>query len=262
MEIVIQHAKVFNEESNTVKPTPGFAKIFQQRLANPKPYKLAIGANRKLGDTMASWSTLMGDYVYNFGMFSMKGTCGGHCQGCKHACYVRHSYFQPGVIATHAINTNGIRNRLNQVRNDLTNQLAKGKIQIVRINQSGEIENEEQFGMWCQLAHLFPNIRFYVYTKNYPVAEQFLTNDLVPANFTVNYSIWHDFGVKEFLRVKSHPSVKAFIYDDGYTAIPAQASCPAYRKINGKTKLDHAITCEKCGLCFKSSIKTISCVDH
>jgi len=256
------HAKVFHEEANIVTPTPGFAKIFHNRLINPKPYKLAIGNNRKLGNAMASWSTLMGNYSYELGETTMKGTCGNHCAGCKHACYVRHSYFQPNVIATHAINTDGMRNNLSKVKADLIKQLQKGNIQIVRINQSGEIENEDQFKMWCDLATMFSNVQFYIYTKNYSVAEHFLTEGLVPKNFTINYSIWHQVGVSEYLRVKDYPSVKAFIYDDGYTAIKSQVSCPAYKKINGKTKLDHSITCEKCGLCFKSSAKTISCVDH
>lgn len=257
--------KVFDEVRNIVNPTPAIGMLTAHRLANPSPYHLFVGKNRKLGNRIASWSTLMGDYVYNMPspFKGITGTCGACCAGCKQKCYVRHSYFQPSVILAHAINTWGLRNEPWKVREDIATQLAKGKIDIVRINQSGEVEDVFQFAMWCELARRFPEVKFYIYTKNYSVARAFLIGNQVPSNFTVNYSIWHDYGVKEYREVQGHPNVKAFIYDDGYPiSLKVDAICPAYKRFGDKVKLDHNITCEKCKLCFASNMHVISCIDH
>ena len=261
-----KHQQVFDDVRNIVNPTPAIVKLTKRRLASPIPYHLFVGKNRKLGNRIASWSTLMGDYKYNMPppFQGIIGTCGGCCAGCKQKCYVRHSYFQPSVILGHTINTWGLRHEPWKVREDIAEQLAKGKIDIVRINQSGEVENVFQFAMWCELAKRFPDVKFYIYTKNYMVAEAFLVGDQVAPNFTVNYSIWHDYGVGEYRRVMGHPNVKAFVYDDGYPiSLKVDAVCPAYKRgPTGKVTLDHNITCEKCKLCFDSMVHVTSCIDH
>lgn len=256
---------LFNEIKNTVTPTEGINKL----SFDPKThvYMFSLAGNTKVGH-IATFSTLMGDYVYKIPkgkLKNIKGTC-QNCGSCKPNCYVRSSYRFPGVIHSQAVNTWGLRNELAKVQNDLATQLTRHpSIKTVRINQSGEVETDDQFAMWCELATKFPKIRFYIYTKMYGIAEKFLLGGLVPANFTVNYSVWHDTGVKEFNRVKHLKNVKAFVYDDGVDMfLPAKCYCPAYKVIGktGKAKMDHSVTCETCQLCITSKVKVIACHQH
>ena len=255
---------LFNEKEKIVTPTSG---IFLHNF-NPSTHKYSfnLSGNIKIGN-IASFSTLMGDYTYK-GMDKelkdIKGTC-KNCECCKKSCYVRASYRFPSVIFSQAVNTWGMRNELDKVEMDLAEQLENLNIKIVRLNQSGELENEEQFAMWCRLAEHFSNVKFYIYTKMYSIVEPFLKKGLVPSNFTINYSIWHDVGVKEFKKVEKCPNVKAFIYDDGVNLnLHPIVYCPAYTKQNGdkKAKMNHNITCEKCRLCIDKKIKIIGCLDH
>lgn len=256
--------QLFHENTNTVTPTDGIKDL----KFNPKTHKYCfnLSGNTKVG-RIATWSTLMGDYTYKGMSGKLKditGTC-GNCGACKAGCYVRSSYRFPSVVYSQAVNTWGLRNELDKVESDLAEVIERRKIGIVRINQSGELENEEQMAMWCRLASKFSDVKFYIYTKMYDIAEKFLKNGLVPSNFTINYSVWHGVGVKEYEKVKSFPNVKAFVYDDGVDMeLPTKCYCPAYKVIgkSGKAKMDHSVTCETCGLCIDSKVKVIACHDH
>lgn len=225
-------------------------------------FRLSEEGNTKVG-AIATWSTLLGDYTYH-GLGKMfngiKGTC-NNCRacGCVLSCYVRSSYRFASVVLSQAINTWGLRNHLDKVESDIAEQLSKGNIAVVRINQSGELENAEQLAMWCRLAAAFPKIPFYVYTKNFELVADFLDKNLIPKSFTVLFSVWHSTGVAEFNRYKGHPNVKAFVYDDDKELIlTPKAYCPAYKD----GKMDHEWTCERCGLCFRSKVKIVGCKDH
>ena len=204
--------QLFHEDKNTVTPTDGI-KSLKFDSKNHK-YALSLAGNTKVG-RIATWSTLMGDYTYK-GMTGVlkdiTGTC-GNCGACKAGCYVRSSYRFPGVVHSQAVNTWGLRHNLPKVESDLAEQIKRRHVSIVRLNQSGELENDEQMAMWCRLASSFPEVKFYIYTKMYQIAEKFLKGGLVPENFTINYSVWHDVGVKEYERVKDFPNVKAFGLD-------------------------------------------------
>lgn len=223
--------------------------------------------NIKVGRVF-TFSTLMGDYTYkglNGKLRNIQGTC-GNCAGCKDACYVRKSYRYPTTVFYHAANTWGLRNQLDKVEQDLARQLAKAHrtpINVVRLNQSGELENAEQLAMWCRLATKFSDKSFYIYTKMYDLVGSFLDQGLVPANMTILFSVWHEYGVNEYKKYAHLANVKAFVYDDGDVQLKTKIYCPAY-KINAKGRpfMDHSMTCEKCGLCYKSKAKVIGCIDH
>lgn len=233
--------------------------------------------NIKLGTSgkLVTWSTLMGDdsvFIPNLG-YSVTGTCPKGCT-CTPNCYVKKSYnrFPLSAPFGHAKNTLGLRSCPDKVFADLdaqltnneTNKRIKRKIEIVRLNQSGDIETEYEFFMWCELAKKHKKIVFYVYTKNYAVAEQCIVNGYVgglPSNFHILYSIWGNNGVKEYERVKNYRNVHAFVYCDGNELVKPKTFCPAYKE---KGKLDHNWTCEKCKKCFSTAQcnKVIGCTDH
>ena len=232
--------------------------------------RICGGGNIKLGASVGTFSTLYGDASYYIDALKMSvcGTCGQHCAHCKHACYVRKSYRYGSVMLRHAVNTLALRESVENCYSALHAQLARKRkpFDIIRINQSGELESEEQFFMWVRLARDFPATQFYVYTKAFELVTPALLAGEVPENLTVLFSVWHEYGLTEYARVAHLSNVKAFAYDDGafdYDAagFPLQTYCKAY---DDSGKLDHAITCDKCKKCFNRSAgcKCIGCKAH
>ncbi len=231
--------------------------------------KFNRGKNIKMGDGIDSWSTLFGDDEYYIPELDtiVKGTCGNHCKGCKGKCYVRKSYRYKTVKLSHARNTLAMRNDIEKCYTDLYNQIKRARkpFYIIRVDQSGEIENNMQFGMFCKLAKAFPKVKFYIYTKAYDIIIPYLLNGFVPENFTVLVSVWHEYGIEEYKSVAHLENVKAFVYMDGFDyaahGLEVQTMCNAYDE-NGK--MDHNITCDKCKKCFNrlANCKVIGCYDH
>lgn len=237
---------------------------------NFKKARLSRGHNIKMGDSIASWSTLKGDheiYIPEIGQ-AVRGTCGKHCAGCEGTCYVNSEYRYPSVKYGHAIRTLAFRADPDKVYETIYNQIkrARNPYTVVRVDHSGEIENEKQFAVFCKLAADFPNIKWYIYTKNYDVVIPALLAGNVPNNFIINFSIWHDQGIKEFNTVRHLDNVKAFVYVDrkntfDYAAagLHIETMCKAYDE---KGRMDHNITCEKCKKCFTGKFKVIGCNEH
>lgn len=229
--------------------------------------------NIKLGNTW-NFSTVYGDEIkrvfFNGSHHEAAGTCGKYCQGCKNDCYVKKSYRYPSVVYSHIKNT--IALRLNPVAafNDLDVSIEKARIKpdIIRINQSGEIESKLIFTKWCELAKKYPNIKFWLYTKAYEIVIPSLLSGIVPDNMTVLVSVWHEYGLNEYNKVKHLKNVKAFVYDDGFNyagaGLEIQTYCKAYTMQDGKMSLNHNITCDKCKKCFNRSAtcKVIGSLPH
>ena len=235
---------------------------------NTHQYKFDTSfTNIKLG-RIASWSTVFGTkpvYVKKLDGY-VQGTCGKECgnkkTGCEAFCYVDKSYWKPGVVYGHARNTMGLRVAPEKVFSDLDKQLSNARsYDTIRLNQSGDLESENEFLMWCRLAEKHPKFKFYIYTKQYKYVERALLAGMAPDNFQINYSVWHKKGLTEFNKVKHLKNVSAFVYDDGelYIDIEKKNYCHAY---NEQGKLDHSKSCSKCGKCFNHLFKVIGCKAH
>lgn len=244
-----------------------------------KELKAHLGrqGNIKVGKTIATWSTLKGNENYFIPELNKEvhGTCGKYCVECSDSCYVTKSYKRYTSRKTgkcsvkygHAVNTIAMRENIEKCYTDLYNQIkrARNPISIVRIDQSGEIENAMQFGMWIRLANDFKDITFYIYTKAFDIVIPMLLTGIVPLNLVVNISIWHEYGIAEYNLVKHLPNVKAFVYFDGFDyaahGLEIQTMCNAY---DIKGKMNHEITCDRCKKCFNDSekCKVIGCYDH
>lgn len=258
--------QIFHEDTNTITLSAGISKF--RFDPDTYEYHFSLSGNTKVGDHVATWSTPMGNYVIEnlpAPLTNTKGTC-KNCKECKLSCYVRSSYRYPNVIFSQAINAWGLRHALKKVETDLAKQLLKHpKVDTIRLNQSGELENACQMAMWCRLAKKFPERKFYIYTKMYGLVGKFLERGDVPPNFTILFSVWHDMGVEEYKKYSKHPNVKAFVYDDGKDmSLPTKCYCPAYKVIGktGKAKMDHSVTCGTCRLCIDSKVPVIACHDH
>ena len=226
-----------------------------------------VGGNIKLGN-MGSFSKLYGNDTFTTPYGDVTGTCGKHCDGCKEHCYVRKSYRYGSVIKNHAKNTLAFRNDMIRAFTDLHLQLTRKRkpFDVIRINQSGEIETTAELCSWIDLARRHPETHFYIYTKNYfAVFEMIalLTPDYIPDNFTILISIWHEIGVNEYKLLSGYSFIKAFVYLDGfdyakYDIIP-DTGCFAYDKYG---KLNHDITCDRCRKCFNRIHNVIGCAAH
>ena len=239
--------------------------------------KFNKNGNIKLGTTGYSFSKLAGNTEFTIEGEKIVGSCGRHCAGCwteaikagrRPACYVAKSYRHPSVKIGHARNTKMFRQDIEKAFEILNKTIdrAKNKPVFVRINQSGELETVKEFLSWCDMARKNPDIKFWLYTKAFDIVSFALDRNLVPDNMTILFSIWHEYGINEFLKYSERENVKAFVYDDktfNYAAhnINITTYCHAYDE-NGK--LNHAVTCDKCQKCFNRilSCKVIGCFDH
>ena len=228
--------------------------------------KIASNGNIKLGAHMGTFSKLYGNDTFDTVFGPVTGTCGGHCEGCKHACYVRKSYRYGSVINGHARNTLAFRENLDNAFFDIISQLRRKRkpFKQIRINQSSEIESFAEFVWWIVTARENPDTDFYIYTKNYEVVREVINQRVsVPENFTCLISIWHEYGIAEYLEFSSQKWIKAFVYMDGFDysayGLVIETMCTAYDE-NGK--LNHDITCDKCQKCIRSRFKIIGCLEH
>ena len=253
--------------------------------------------NIKLG-SMGSWAELAGDmdwYIPEID-FWIHGTCGKYCKGCfnpenprKSACYCFKTYCMKtkrnndgsvgdivlnkcSVKTGHAYRTlamlffreyllESLDNQLNRVKNTRS-----GKI---RINEAGELTCKEDLLFWCELSKRHPEFQFYLYTKNLKAAKYCAEEDMISNNLFINLSIWHKFGIKEYLDLAWHPQIRAYVYVDREWTIDRyekeglhiQSMCGAY-DIHGK--MNHNITCDKCGNkhCCSHFNKVTGCFAH
>ena len=224
--------------------------------------------NTKVGGIW-TWSTLFSnDYFYIDKLcMEVKGTCGGHCLGCKEKCYVKKSYRYPSVKLGHARNTVALRIDPDHVADLLIGQIKRAKKQPggCRFNQSGEIENTAQALAFIKIANACPDKFFYIYTKAYDVIIPLLLDGIVPDNMTVLISVWHEYGLEAYGLVKHLNNVKAFVYDDGFDYASHGLVINTYCKAYGQDgKMNHEITCDKCTKCFNrlASHKVIGCYEH
>ena len=239
--------------------------------------------NIKVGN-IATWSTLPSDRTFVSERYGeVKGTCAGCCEFCGHAakegkrppCYVFKSHRYPSVVDGQARNTLSIRNNPELAFRQLSESLSRKRKPVVagRFDQSGEIENALQHMGMCGVASDHPKTPFYIYSKKYSVIVPALLEGKVPNNFTHLISVWHEQGIKEYLKVAHLPNVKAFVYCDKNSdpvngwgieeyakrGIVIQTFCKAYG-IDGK--MNHDITCDICKKCFNRRAKVIGTWDH
>ena len=271
-----------------------FEELKKLVLSKAKIKKGTSTDNIKLGN-MGSWAELFGNcewYIPELDV-TVKGTCGEFCRGCFNpdnpkcsACYVAKSYTKytnrnaDGTVGDilknkcsvkkgHAYRTIAMtmfrKDLLLSLDKQLTNM--KKKLETVRINESGELTCYDDLALWCELSRRHPETVFYLYTKNYKAVRKALINGVVPANLFVNISIWHEYGIEEYLEMKDSPQIRAFcLVDSEWTiakyyskGIEIKGMCPAYDECG---KMNHNVTCDKCKLCRSYNCKCLGCNEH
>lgn len=281
---------------NKKKITKAFKKIVlsKARVKENKKQKNGDVGNVKLGD-MGSWMELPGDVAWYIPEIDLwvNGTCTGHCQGCfnhddprKSECYVLKSIYQhtnrneDGTVGDIIMNectvklgqayrTLAITHFRDELLINLDLQLTrkKKKFPVIRINESGELTCYEDLVMWCELARRHPETIFYLYTKNYKAVSKAITDNIICENIFINISVWHEFGINEYLEFKSHKQIRAFVLVDAEwtkekyqeQGLDITTMCGAY---NSKGKMNHDVTCAVCKKCFSCNNKCCGCWSH
>tara|TARA_R110000868_G_scaffold408098_2_gene690283 strand:- start:1552 stop:2196 length:645 start_codon:yes stop_codon:yes gene_type:complete len=87
--------------------------------------------------------------------------------GCATVCYARQGYYvMPSVAATREFNLAVIRKSLSSFRLALITDLQHIKQTSIRLHDSGDFFNQAYLNVWIKLAELFPEKKFYAYTKS------------------------------------------------------------------------------------------------
>lgn len=243
--------------------------------------------NRKIGKGIWAFSTLPGNqdhllYVKGLGLLtSVPGTCSKYCEGCAKdgACYAwRDAKLHHNVtIKAWGENTVLLREDIdglfNQIDEFITKKNAKYndtkdekylRVRVWRWHVSGEIESLKQLEKMNELAVKHPEVNFGVYTKNFDVLDEFLTNSAdgnFADNFIVNVSQWH--GVADEFLAKWPGRFNVFEYDDSNlkgcelsdedkARLKKVAHCPAVAPdgTHRKDKDGNPITCDHCNRCY------------
>ena len=271
-----------------------FEQLKKLVLKKAKIKKGTVKSNVKLGK-MGSWAMLFGNcnwYIPELDVI-VQGTCGKYCKGCFNpdnprcsTCYVAKSYVKytkrnkDGSIGNilqnkcsvklgHAYRTIAMTMFRDDLLLSLDHQLTKMryKLNIIRINESGELTCYEDLALWAELSRRHPETIFYLYTKNYDAVRRALINGIVPKNLFINISIWHKTGIKEYMEMKDHSQIRAFVLIDKIWTkkkyrtygLDITSMCGAY---NEKGKMNHKVTCDKCKKCFSENNKCTGCYEH
>lgn len=212
------------------------------------------------------------------------GTCGSvDCSGCARVgqCYAIRSYMQyPAVTINRIENTKQLREDINKHFDEIREYIRVNEIKMVRWQESGEIETFEQGDKELETADMFPDVTFYLYTKNYDWLRHVFASRELPKNTTVLVSVWEGIGLSEYNEFKNHENVKAFVVNTP-ELIP-DVMCPAYAEVvkhyksgdkvkvvmttekNGfSPEYVKAVKCGNCQQCTRNrTSKVIGCLKH
>ncbi len=224
--------------------------------------------NIKLGN-IPQFNTLPGDEPLTFAngqqIVNIKGTCGSCCKDCKSACYAIRStvYHNNSVVPAWGRNTVILRNDPQKVRTEIKEFCTKNIVKYFRFHTSGELENEEQLKLYCDICKDNPDVVFYIYTKRFDLIANYFIDSSVPENFVINLSEWHG-NIEKFINTEVQPScqdkvrdlfnsLNIFFYDDNTDErFVGAAHCPAIDRDGHET----GVTCAQCRRCMKKGSKT------
>lgn len=128
--------------------------------------------NGKLGN-IPQFNTLPGDEPLSLSngkvLTSIKGTCGGHCEGCKSACYAIRSaiYHHNSVVPAWGRNTVILRNEPEKVKREIKEFCNKNIVKYFRFHTAGELESIDQLKLYCEICNENNDVIFYIYTKRF-----------------------------------------------------------------------------------------------
>lgn len=135
--------------------------------------------------------------VLNFSLAPIK-SCGNRCKVCMHECYdIKACLLYRAVIQARVRNfvmAKMCRDRLFSEIRLACSRRRKNK--FFRWHVSGDILDYDYFCRMVETAKMFPEFRFWTYTKNYEFVNQYVAEHgdnrfvAIPENFVIMFSRW------------------------------------------------------------------------
>lgn len=201
----------------------------------------------------------------------VKGTCSNLCEACKGSCYAIRSLkcHHNVIVKAWGENTLLLRNRPEQVKNDIINYINRKGVKYFRFHTSGEWESVEHIKLYKEICESCQDCNFYIYTKAFDLLLDYFRNGgTFPKNFIVNLSEWKG-NIDTFTKENNvednikalFESLNIFSYDDKTPeCMVAKVSMPHCPAVNEKGK-ETGVTCDKCRRCMTRGHRT-AVFDH
>lgn len=161
-------------------------KEYEAKLENNETVTACISCgNRKIGRVM------------NFSLAPII-TCGHRCAVCMHECYDIKACIQYKAVMNARIrNTVLARKAREDMMNFIIAKCARRKKnKYFRWHVSGDIIDIDYFDWMVKIARMFPEFRFWTYTKQYEIVNEYVKNHggdrftALPDNLVVMFSRW------------------------------------------------------------------------
>lgn len=124
-------------------------------------------------------------------------TC-ANCSGCSRLCYdIKACLAYPSAFAARARNTVLLRRDRARYFDEIETRIQRRRgPRLFRWHVAGDIVDIDYFARMVEIARRHPDFRFWTYTKNYPVVNQYVREHggtrrrAIPANLSIMFSEW------------------------------------------------------------------------
>ena len=216
---------------NSLKP-----RIAKPRIAKPRPtlgWKAYVSpANIKLGN-IPSFSTPPIETCPG-----RTSECSG-CNGSKHYCYIiKMIKLRPSIGVSYARNLDAILS--DNFILPVSRYISKNKPKMFRFSVGGDIFSSKYAEDIAKLVNMFPEVKFLAFTRSWRIKS--LADDIAKLQKLKNLQL--------IASMDNETEQAPLVYRRAYAGKPMHPKrktilCPGY----GPKEL----TCEDCGLCFKSA---------
>lgn len=125
-------------------------------------------------------------------------SCGGNCKECKNYCYdVKACNQYTNVCKARARNYSILKRNFDLYWEQLRAKLAKKRtFKYFRFHVGGDFTTAEYFAEMVKTARMFPDFRFWTYTKSYNIVNEYVRKHggkrrkAVPENLSIMFSEW------------------------------------------------------------------------
>lgn len=124
-------------------------------------------------------------------------TC-GNCSGCMWHCYdLSSGLFRLDVLKARARNTCILEDDREDYFRQIINRIRRTrKCRFFRWHVGGEIPDMDYLEHMIEIARMFPEWRFWTYTKMYALINAYCrahgnTRDCIPSNLSIMFSLWN-----------------------------------------------------------------------
>lgn len=128
------------------------------------------------------------------------------CSTCAGTCYAKKSNRYATSYNHKLINTFLACNNLDLLKSFIVDDLQHRpkRIEFVRIHEAGDFFSQEYINMWFSVARLFPELKFYFYTKS----DKYLDFSGRPENMNMVYSLYPN-GAKNYGTIEDLQQLRA-----------------------------------------------------